>query len=123
MCNGHYNRWYTGKPIDGPLRRYNKSADDQYAYVVANLVAAGECLEFDGPSTDRGYGRVGDDDYAHRIVAEHHFGPAPADKPYVLHSCDNPPCCNPMHLRWGTQAENIQDAQSRGRIPVSNRRR
>ena len=34
----------------------------------------------------------------------------------ALHSCDNPPCCNPAHLRWGTQTENVLEAASRGRM-------
>lgn len=27
----------------------------------------------------------------------------------ILHSCDNPPCCNPKHLRVGTDFDNAQD--------------
>ncbi len=34
---------------------------------------------------------------------------------FALHSCDNPPCCNPAHLRWGNQKANIADMDSRGR--------
>lgn len=34
---------------------------------------------------------------------------------FALHSCDNPPCCNPAHLRWGNQKDNIADADLRGR--------
>jgi len=33
----------------------------------------------------------------------------------VLHSCDNPPCFNPKHLRQGVQADNIKDIDLRGR--------
>lgn len=32
----------------------------------------------------------------------------------VLHSCDERDCCNPVHLRWGTQAENNHEAWTRG---------
>lgn len=33
----------------------------------------------------------------------------------VLHSCDNPPCCNPDHLRVGTSLNNARDMVGRGR--------
>lgn len=36
----------------------------------------------------------------------------------TLHECDNPGCCNPDHLREGTQAENIADMDARGRRGV-----
>lgn len=32
-----------------------------------------------------------------------------------LHSCDNPRCINPEHLRWGTQTENLTDRKERHR--------
>ncbi len=39
----------------------------------------------------------------------------------VLHGCDNPPCCNPAHLRLGTQAENIADCIRRNRKAIGER--
>lgn len=33
----------------------------------------------------------------------------------VLHSCDNPPCCNPAHLSAGTHKQNAEQRQARGR--------
>lgn len=33
----------------------------------------------------------------------------------ALHSCDNRPCVNPKHLRWGTDEENHEDHRLRGR--------
>lgn len=33
----------------------------------------------------------------------------------VMHSCDNPPCCNPSHLEAGSQKKNQQDKAKRGR--------
>lgn len=39
--------------------------------------------------------------------------PIPPDL-FVLHACDNPPCCNPRHLREGTQADNMRDRIEHG---------
>lgn len=33
----------------------------------------------------------------------------------AMHMCDNKLCCNPIHLRWGTQSENRADCVSKGR--------
>ena len=33
----------------------------------------------------------------------------------IRHSCDNPKCCNPIHLEPGTQTDNMQDMFRRGR--------
>ena len=33
----------------------------------------------------------------------------------VRHDCDTPACCNPAHLRLGTQRDNVHDAIARGR--------
>jgi hypothetical protein len=53
---------------------------------------------------------------AHTVAYELDRGhPPPPDRPYVLHSCDNPPCCNPGHLSEGTQAENLADMRAKGR--------
>lgn len=36
----------------------------------------------------------------------------------VMHTCDNPPCCNPDHLVLGTQRENLEDMTRKGRRVV-----
>ena len=51
----------------------------------------------------------------HRLICEWAHGPAPDGKPHALHSCDRPICCNPDHLRWGSNAENRRDSVARGR--------
>lgn len=35
--------------------------------------------------------------------------------PTARHTCDRMRCCNPDHLIWGTQADNVHDAFERGR--------
>lgn len=67
--------------------------------------------------TDRdGYGRVamnGGTGLAHRYALLAAHGRLD-DERHVLHSCDNPPCCNPRHLRLGTNADNVRDKMERG---------
>jgi hypothetical protein len=38
----------------------------------------------------------------------------------ILHTCDNPKCCNPKHLYCGTQSNNMQDRSMRSLVPCPN---
>jgi hypothetical protein len=51
---------------------------------------------------------------AHRFALYLSTGARP--KNLALHSCDNPPCCNPKHLHEGTQKKNRVDCKARGRV-------
>jgi hypothetical protein len=69
-------------------------------------------------SVDRyGYGKVkiaGVVYISHRIAFEISFGDFDKSM-HVLHSCDNPKCCNPAHLHLGTHSQNMKEMNSRGR--------
>lgn len=64
-----------------------------------------------------GYGRfwfLGNSRFAHRVSYILFVGPIPEGL-FILHSCDNPSCVNPAHLRAGTPQDNMDDAYTRGR--------
>lgn len=62
--------------------------------------------------------RVSRRDGAHRIAyfLTYHIWPGTND---VCHRCDNPPCCNPNHLFNGSRTDNMNDAYSKHRMPIT----
>lgn len=81
------------------------------------------CWEWTAMTVQGGYGRYihkGRKHLVHRVAHELLIGPIP-DGLLVLHNCDNPPCCNPAHLRAGTAKDNMQDRLERGRNPQVNK--
>jgi hypothetical protein len=76
------------------------------------------CLEWTGPREPDGYGRIYFDGKTVRthclawILAN---GPIPAGLVIRHFVCDNPPCCDPDHLRSGTVADNNADMTAKGR--------
>ena len=59
---------------------------------------------------------------AHRWSFEHHYNCCLNARIVIRHVCDNPACCNPLHLLPGTQADNVQDAIKRNRMRHKPRR-
>ena len=76
-----------------------------------------DCWEFQGGKNNIGYGMIRDEKRmrtTHRVSYEEHVGPIPKGL-CVMHSCDNPICCNPKHLSIGTHKQNTQDMFTKGR--------
>lgn len=97
-------------------------ADRKIFWKKVKIGKPNECWEWQGARNKNGYGefypefrnRVGSC-LAHRCALVISGTPLNG-KYFALHSCDNPPCCNPAHLRLGTPLTNRQDAVLRDRI-------
>lgn len=85
-------------------------------WALVQVGAVGECWPWLGPRTEKGYGRWdGTGERAHRVAWEVTRGRPLPDGLRALHTCDNPPCCNPAHVWAGTDAENVRDCVRKGR--------
>ena len=79
-----------------------------------------ECWPWLGGCVPKGYGTIRvfvdgkwRNSYAHREVLKLNKGEPPTTTSHALHSCDNPGCCNPAHLSWGTNSMNRREARDR----------
>jgi hypothetical protein len=79
-----------------------------------------ECWPWTGVASPAGYGMVGGSadpnrGYVHVKVLEDALGRPLLPEMHALHTCDNPPCCNPAHLWEGTTQDNQTDMVTKGR--------
>lgn len=81
---------------------------------------ANGCWEWHRHRSVKGYGKtsVGGSSrriscLAHRLSYALFCGPIP-DEQFVCHRCDNPRCCNPVHLFPGDQQANMDDMKAKG---------
>lgn len=80
------------------------------------------CLNWTGSIDTRGYGHLrweGRICRAHRVAYAVVNGAIPqtvcGSRSVIMHTCDNRICCNPDHLRLGTQRENMADMVAKRR--------
>lgn len=105
-----FSKWQTVCSVDCRFDTYKTVADG--------------CWEWAGPLNTQGYGVLFlNHNYAsgrrmvksaHRYSYEKYVGPIP-DSLCIMHTCDNPKCVNPEHLRVGTWGDNNRDRSTKGR--------
>lgn len=112
-----------GLPIGNPGRPANTP---EVLWSKVDKKGEDECWPWLGVLNHQGYGRVQIGDwqyYAHRVIfnlanPEQIDLKAPKqtdEKGFLLHTCDNPSCCNPKHLWVGTHRENMEDKVRKNR--------
>jgi len=120
-----------GLPIQGPSDLVSlmvpvvpiklTESDKTRFWSWVDISEADACWEWQGAkgggeSSGKKYGafKIAENTYRASRVA---FVIANGDTEFqVLHSCNNPSCCNPAHLYAGTQRRNIQQAIQEGRF-------
>jgi HNH endonuclease len=110
----------TGAPSQVKMHELFCNPEAQQARFWAKVEKRGpeECWLWKGQLRWDGYGRfliMRKPTWTHRYSWElHNSRKIPKDMG-VLHSCHNPACVNPKHLRIGTHKENMEEAHRVGR--------
>lgn len=106
------------------LRRKNKprfcswtcrvtTNDPAYFWARVDIRGPDECWPWKQSDGDYGFCAFeGKPRAVHKVAFRLTHGYWP---PYLRHSCDNPPCCNPAHLLEGTHRDNMDDMVERRR--------
>lgn len=122
LCNKHLLRLkHTGTTDPGPKAQAPIEERFMRHFEKRDI---GECWPWNGNINHSGYGVISKGGkkagvlLAHRLSWEIANNQKIVRGKAVLHSCDNPKCVNPLHLRLGTQSDNVRDMQAKGRHVV-----
>lgn len=118
MCLKHYTKWRIyGDPLQGKYcMGVGGDGIAKFWSRVALTADDSRCWEWQGATTLFGYGVVTHNKekwLTHKFSWFLVHGKRTAN--FLLHSCDNPKCVNPNHLREGTQKDNVFDMMTRQR--------
>lgn len=89
--------------------------------LVSSMMGEGsDCVEHNQKGNKAGYGNGswgGQQIMLHRLAYCFYkqIPPEVIKGSVIMHTCDNPRCVNPLHLKLGTQADNMRDMQTKGR--------
>lgn len=123
LCYNHYQLVWSREKFDrepGSVGR-RMAHKDQEARFWARVDTSGgpdACHPWTGASDENGYGIIrwnGRDQRAHRVAYFLYTGQEIPSELDGCHKCDDPPCCNGVHIFPGTRAENLADMRTKGR--------
>jgi len=115
-----YGRRQNGETLEILLSTKDERLHDRLKQNIDRSDSHG-CHVWQGATTKGGYGVMHIAGYtilAHRAVHALNTGDTTAE--VVMHTCDNPKCCNPDHLRSGTYQDNSDDKLAKGRYNKGN---
>lgn len=123
MCQKHYAAWHRATPRDQRTAAPGFSRltiEERFWSKVDRSGGPDACWPWKPPKDRRGYGEFHVSPKRGKVRA-HTFAVELATKKRCppgkegCHRCDNPPCCNPRHIYYGTRQQNVDDMWLRGR--------
>ena len=131
LCTEHYrnNRIHGSPVVVRQLSAANRGLTAEQRFWKSVEKTEGGCWLWNAGRDKDGYGIFDATIYGVRVVRAHRFshilhtGEILKPEVMVLHSCHNPPCCNPDHLRSGTGADHADDRKRAGRHHISQKAR
>ena len=125
MCRKHYQRWLISTPKNQrpPARpgASRLSIEDRFWRRVQKA-GPDDCWPWMGSRGGHGHGvfwfsAERKRESSHAVALELSSGVRRPPGMHCCHHCDNPPCCNPAHLYYGTPEQNQADMVNRARNP------
>lgn len=121
-CRRHYMSWWKATPKESrgaPLNLKRLTPAERFAKKVERG-GPDDCWPFTGTTDSFGHGQFFISPErgkipAHDFALELATGVRCPDGKEGCHDCDNPPCCNPAHVYYGTRKQNVDDMWRRGR--------
>lgn len=116
-----------GKRAEGLKRKppnlfheFSEKDKKRFYSKVAKTDDLNQCWEWMGYKCKEGYGRIGWKSKASTLAHRAAYVIATGDNTSLLicHRCDNPSCCNPHHLFTGTDKDNSNDRDAKGRLKI-----
>ena len=117
-CSMHYKRLKCTGTLEQGIKA--RGSLEERFWKKVDKKSDNECWLWTGAKSAKKYGFIGAGGKGGKLILAHRISYQLAnndlqDTDYVLHSCDNPSCVNPNHLRKGTCSENIKEAFDKGR--------